>query len=397
MQRRSSSSLNRILGRLDNLDTTNLTILVQRLARERELLEKVFNSIDDGIIVLDDDGMIQYANRSSLELIGLDEDDIGLTILTDKWPDLNRWIDFHSLDNPNDPDSAVSREIEMTYPQRRVIRLFLMPMYLTTTKSGISYLMVLSDITEERESTNETIESEKIASIMLLAAGVAHEIGNPLNSLTIHLQLIQRKLEQLEDNKDTRRISKSIEVCSEEVNRLDGILNHFLGAIRNTPPDFQDVDLLTIIEEVLRLQEETLASSKIDINVEVESPTPIVMADVNQIKQVIYNILKNAMEAMPRGGVIKIKPRSDDDFVYIMIADTGVGIDHEDLSKIFQPYFSTKDSGHGLGMMVVNRIMRAHGAKIGIDSKKGKGTVVTLQFPQKHRRVRLLKEGPHKN
>lgn len=392
MNRSNSSSLNRILGRLDNLDTTNLTILVQRLARERELLEKVFNSIQDGILVLDHDGTIQYANRPSLELVGLDESDVGYTVLTDKWPDLNRWIDFHSIDNPKDPDSAISREIEMTYPQRRVLRLYLMPMYLSTVKSGINYLIVLTDITEEKETTEETIESEKIASIMLLAAGVAHEIGNPLNSLNIHLQLIERKLEQLGDSKETQRISKSIRVCTEEVNRLDGILNHFLGAIRNTPPDFQDVDLLMIIEEVVRLLEEALETNRIEINVEVDSPLPIILADVNQLKQVIYNILKNAMEAMPRGGVIKIKPRSDDEFVYIMIADTGKGIDQEDLSKIFQPYFSTKDNGHGLGMMVVNRIMRAHGAKIGIDSKKDKGTVVSLQFPQKHRRVRLLRE-----
>ena len=392
MHRRNSSSLNRILGRLDNLDTTNLTILVQRLARERELLEKVFNSIQDGILVLDSDGTIQYANRPSLDLVGLDESDIGFTVLTDKWPDLNRWIDFHSIENPKDPDSAVSREIEMTYPQRRVLRLYLMPMYLSTVKSGINYLIVLTDITEEKETTEETIESEKISSIMLLAAGVAHEIGNPLNSLNIHLQLIQRKLEQLEVNKETKRIAKSIQVCSEEVNRLDGILNHFLGAIRNTPPDFQDVDLLMIIEEVVRLLEEALETNRIEINVEVDSPLPIILADVNQLKQVLYNIIKNAMEAMPRGGVIKMKPRSDDEFVYVMIADTGKGIDQEDLAKIFQPYFTTKDSGHGLGMMVVNRIMRAHGAKIGIDSKRDKGTVVTLQFPQKHRRVRLLRE-----
>jgi two-component system, sporulation sensor kinase E len=392
MKRRKNSSLNRILGRLDNLDTTNLTILVQRLARERELLEMVFNSIHDGILVLDSLGTIQYANRPSLDLVGLSEDDIGKTILTEKWPDLNRWIDFDALDKLDGPATAISREIEMTYPQRQVVRLFLIPMDLSIGKSDMSYLIVLSDITEEKESTLETIKNENIASIMLLAAGVAHEIGNPLNSLTIHLQLIKRKLEQLGKNETTRRIEKSVEVCAEEVNRLDGILTHFLGAIRNTPPDFQDIDLLLIIEEVVSLLEESLITNKIEINVEVDSQPPVVLADINQIKQVFYNVLKNAMEAMPRGGFIKIKPRSDDEFVYIMIADTGCGIDQEDLSKIFQPYFSTKKDGHGLGMMVVNRIMNSHGAKIGIDSKKDKGTVVTLQFPQKHRRIRLLSE-----
>ena len=392
MKGRKNSSLNRILGRLDNLDTTNLTILVQRLARERELLEMVFNSIRDGILVLDRLGTIQYANRPSLEMVGLSESDVGKTILTEKWPDLNRWIDIEALDKLGGPATAVTREIEMTYPQRQVVRLFLIPMDLAIGRSDISYLIVLTDITKDKESTREIIENENMASIMLLAAGVAHEIGNPLNSLTIHLQLIQRKLALIAEDETTRRIAKSVAVCAEEVDRLDGILTHFLGAIRNTPPDFQDIDLLQIIEEVLTLLEEALVSTGIEINIEVDSPTPVVLADINQIKQVFYNVLKNAMEAMPRGGFIKIKPRSDDEFVYIMIADTGCGIDQEDLSKIFQPYYSTKKEGHGLGMMVVNRIMNSHGAKIGIDSKKDKGTVVTLQFPQKHRRIRLLKE-----
>ncbi len=392
MKTRNSSSLNRVLGHLDNLDTTNLTILVQRLAKERELLEKVFNSIKDGILVLDHTGIIQYANQSSLELVGLSEQDIGETVLTDKWPDLNRWIDIQALDDPLETSTAVTREIEMTYPQQRFVRLFLMPLKLSTSSTRMSFLIVLTDITEQKETTLETIESEKIASIIMLAAGVAHEIGNPLNSLTIHLQLIERKLEQLEKSTATERIEKSIKVCEEEIKRLDGIITHFLGAIRDNPPDFQDVDLINVIEEVVGLQEESLQKNKIDLNVEIDQPTPLILADVNQVKQVIYNVLKNAVEAMPGGGIIKIKPQSDDEFVSILIADTGAGIDHEDLSKIFQPYFTTKKSGTGLGMMVVNRIMRAHGAKIGIDSKKGKGTVVTLQFPQKHRRVRLLQE-----
>ncbi|OPZ69322.1 MAG: Sensor protein ZraS [Verrucomicrobia bacterium ADurb.Bin474] len=106
----------------------------------------------------------------------------------------------------------------------------------------------------------------------------------------------------------------------------------------------------------------------------------------------LFNVLKNAVEAMPREGHLRIRTRADDEFVYLMVADTGCGMDPDDLANVFKPYFSTKKEGHGLGMMVVERIMRAHGAKIGIDSRKGKGTVVTLQFPQKHRRIRLLEQ-----
>ncbi|HOO93244.1 MAG TPA: ATP-binding protein, partial [Opitutales bacterium] len=255
------------------------------------------------------------------------------------------------------------------------------------------WLMVLADITEDKEHTEEVIESERIASIMLLAAGVAHEIGNPLNSLTIHLQLIQRKLETLEGCPSTDRIRKSVQVCSEEVKRLDGILTHFLGAIRHTPPDLRDTDVLLIIEEVVQVQEEMLKTRSITVDIEFDGPVPIILADINQLKQVLFNILKNAVEAMPREGHLRIRTRSDDEFVYVMIADTGSGMDPDDLANVFKPYFSTKKEGHGLGMMVVERIMRAHGAKIGIDSRKGKGTVVTLQFPQKHRRIRLLEQG----
>jgi two-component system, sporulation sensor kinase E len=121
--------------------------------------------------------------------------------------------------------------------------------------------------------------------------------------------------------------------------------------------------------------------------------TPVIMADRDQLKQVFFNLIKNAMEAMPPGGRLNLKLRSDDDSVFVAIADTGSGIKAEDLAKLFQPYHTTKVSGHGLGLMIVQRILRDHGGHVGIESKEGVGTVVTLQFPQKHRRVRMLAGG----
>ena len=115
------------------------------------------------------------------------------------------------------------------------------------------------------------------------------------------------------------------------------------------------------------------------------------MADTNQLKQVFFNLIKNAMEAMQPGGTLGIRVGADDHSVFIRIADTGSGIKTEDLTKLFSPYHTTKTGGHGLGLMIVQRIIRDHGGHVGIESKEGSGTVVTLQFPQKHRRVRMLK------
>jgi signal transduction histidine kinase len=114
------------------------------------------------------------------------------------------------------------------------------------------------------------------------------------------------------------------------------------------------------------------------------------MADRNQLKQVFFNITKNAMEAMRPGGKLKIRSRVDDDLVFLLFGDSGSGIKQEDLVRMFQPYHTTKPGGHGLGLMIAQRIMREHGGQIGLESKEAIGTVVTLQFPRKDRRVRML-------
>ena len=114
------------------------------------------------------------------------------------------------------------------------------------------------------------------------------------------------------------------------------------------------------------------------------------MADRNQLKQVFFNVLKNAMEAMEPGGQLHLKTRAGDDSIFLMFGDTGTGIKQEDLLRLFEPYHTTKPGGSGLGLMIVQRIMREHGGQVGVESKPEVGTVVTLEFPRKDRRVRVL-------
>ena len=386
-----NTGLEKILGRIEDLDSVNLGILVQRLARERKMQETVFNTIQDGVIVIDSDGVVQYANDAALGLIGLKENDIGVTRLWKMVPDLAKSIDRETVVGKKKSAPVLSREIELNYPEHRVVRLYMVPIdaQVGHDDSG-GYVIVLSDLTEERVSMEERIESERIDSIVRLAAGVAHELGNPLNSLTIHLQLIERKLKKLAEQADAAKLAESLQVCQGEVERLDGIITHFLEAVRPQKPDLNELDLLALVEEVLRVQEAELSDRKLEVKVELSDDFPSILGDRDQIKQVFFNLIKNAMEAMQPNGSLRILASRDDDYVYLQFVDTGSGISEEDLSKVFQAYYTTKKEGHGLGMMIVERIMREHGGHIIIESRKEAGTAITLQFPQQHRRTRLL-------
>jgi two-component system, sporulation sensor kinase E len=332
--------------------------------------------------------MIDYANDAAHRLIGLSGDSLAGKTLWRLIPGLRP-----TLGGGGAAAHVVAREFELSYPEARTVRLYMVPFKDDEGGAGRRHAVILADVTREKLTTEQRIEDERTSSILLLAAGVAHELGNPLNSLTIHLQLIARKLKKLGSSPEAESISESIDVCREEVTRLDGIITHFLEAIRPSPPDLAETNLEEVLAEVLKFQKREFADRGVVVEAETAVDLPTVMADRNQLKQVFFNITKNAMEAMQPGGRLKIKSRADDDSVYLLFGDSGSGIRQEDLVKLFQPYHTTKPAGHGLGLMIVQRIMRMHGGQVGVESREGKGTVVTLQLPRKDRRVRMLGSG----
>jgi PAS domain S-box-containing protein len=383
MAGKKNSSLDRVLGRLDTLDSVNLANLVQRLARERGLFEEIFNTLQEGVLVITLDGEIDYANDAAHRLIGLGEDELAGQTLWRLIPGLRPSLGGTLEDDTAAALPVVAREFELTYPEPRTVRLYMVPFRGEARGDARRFAVILTDVTRDKHATAQQLEDERTSSILLLAAGVAHELGNPLNSLTIHLQLIARKLKKLKASKDTESLVESVDVCRAEVARLDGIIAHFLEAIRPQPPDLAELDLAEVLAEVLRFQQREFASGDL----------PVVMADRNQLKQVFFNLAKNALDAMEPGGRLKIRARADDDSVFLLFGDSGSGIKQEDLVRVFQPYHTTKPGGHGLGLMIVQRILREHGGQVGIESKEGVGTVVTLQFPRKDRRVRMLGGG----
>ena len=389
------SPLDKVLGRLDDLDEVNLGILVQRLARERKLLETVFDVIRDGILVLDGKGDISYANIQGKRLIGLKDSQTGQVSLLRAAPEIARAI---GLDSGNEGTQAevIVREMEISYPELRYVRVYAVPIEEAFVKQAenekVGIAIIMTDITEEKVSLEERLESERVASIMDLAAGVAHELGNPLNSIHIHLQVLRRNLDEQKQN--SKKSKKSLSTCINEVERLDGIIAHFLKAIRPQTPDFKKINLLSIIEETVHLKKEELNAKKINISMEAGVREPLVNGDSEQLKQVLFNVIGNAIEAIENNSEIRILTGLENRFVFAKIIDHGSGISKDDLSKVFEPYYTTKKTGHGIGMMIVHRIMRDHGGDVGIDSKVGAGTIVTLRFPRKSMRSKLLESNP---
>jgi len=391
MPGKKHTSLDRVLGRLDTLDPVNLANLVQKLAKERSLFEQIFRTLQEGVLVTAADGVIEYANDAAERMLGLSGEKLAGQTLWRLVPGLRPSLGDDAA--PGASGHVLAREFELSYPEPRIVRFYMVPFQAGEQGGERRNAVILADVTGDKLTTAQRIEDERTSSILLLAAGVAHELGNPLNSLTIHLQLIARKLKKLQRTAEVAAISESVGVCREEVTRLDGIITHFLEAIRPSPPDLAETSLSEVLAEVLKFQKREFADRGLVVEAETPVSLPTVMADRGQLKQMFFNITKNAMEAMQPGGRLKIRSQADDDSVFLLFGDSGSGIRQSDLPKLFQPYHTTKAGGHGLGLMIVQRIMRSHGGQVGIESREGLGTVVTLQFPRKDRRVRMLGGG----
>lgn len=381
MNPRRQGRFDRLLGRADELDPKNLAILARRLDRERHLMETVLDTLREGVLVLESDGRVAYANAAAAQLAGFSSDALVSGEPVRFPPDLAAVLDLPV------GAAAQTREVEVAYPAARILRVHLASVDGPAAGTSLR-VAVLADISAERVQTEDRVESERIDSIMKLAAGVAHEIGNPLNAIGIHLQLLRRRLAEI--GPAAAKAGESVDIVEAEVRRLDGIVRNFLGAVRPAAPDLADTQLLEVVAGALALLKDQMTELGVRAVVEVSAELPLVLADHGQVQQALFNVLKNALEAMDQGGQITIRARADDDWVVLEVADTGVGIPAEQLTRVFDAYYTTKADGNGLGLLIVLRILRAHGGQVDVASTPGKGTTVTLRFPQKHRRVRLL-------
>ncbi len=379
-----SGFLEKLVARLDRVVPGDVQQIVTRLIREKGFLEKVFEALHEGVIILDPDGMIGFLNHAACQFFGLDPEQApGKEISTQI-----RGLDWESLGKPG---RTISRDLEVFYPEKRFLNFYLAPIDDADHLSEpLGYVMLVRDLTTTRAEAEETLESARLNSLTLLAAGVAHEIGNPLNSLDIHLQLLDRKLKKLRPV-DRQPLGENLSTARAEIQRLDQILKQFLHAVRPTAPHRERRDLHTILHETLRLLEPELAAREISVQLDLAESMPPATIDPGQFQQVFYNLIRNAYQAIAcEKGRITIRTRVSDFEYIISIEDNGTGISPEHMGAIFEPYRTTKSSGSGLGLLIVRRIIREHGGEIAIESEEGQGTRVLIHLPHSDRPVRLL-------
>jgi len=407
-----SSFLDKVLNRLGRLDAEGLQTVVQRLARERSLLETLFNTIEDGVLVVDESGRVLYFNQAVTRLLGLQHPSAEGQPISRFLPELD-WAALARADAAG--GTRVSRhEFEIQYPRPRFLHLYAAPLDGEATgSSGLA--LVLHDATEARQRTQDAIESERIQALTLLAASVAHEIGNPLNALHIHLQLMEREVKKLQsapsppsetargarkkpraetvggDVRDTAlKLERYLDVCKGEIGRLDYIVTQFLQAIRPSPAQLKPTSLNDVVHETVELLRPEIENRGVTMKEKLARRLPLAPLDPAQIKQVLVNLVKNAIQAMTRGGTLTLQTDSGVDGVVLTVADTGGGIPQEQINRIFEPFYTTKKKGSGLGLMIVQRIVREHKGRIELESHVGQGTVFRVWLPLHERPVRLI-------
>ena len=382
-----SGFLDRLIERMDRLDPSSIQAYVLRLAREKGFLETVFNTIREGVIVVDRELRIRYINIAAQRLLGIQESATNHRI--DRYLPHLDWASLLGADVEH--WRRLSRqEIEVFYPEHRYLSFYLVPVHDDSDGAGMPLAtLILHDVTQARQDTEKTIESQKVQAITMLAAGVAHELGNPLNSLNIHLQLLSRTLRRIKDEELAGEVRELAEVAAHEVERLDAIVQNFLRAVRPVPPDMRQVTIQKVLTETLAFMRTEIENREIRVDASLPQDLPRVMADRDQLKQAFYNIIKNAVQAMPDGGLLEIVCTVDGDFVSIRFADTGKGISPDDFSRITDPYFTTRPDGTGLGLLIVDRIVRSHGGEMGIETGEH-GAAFTIRLPLRERQIRML-------
>jgi two-component system sensor histidine kinase PilS (NtrC family) len=364
------------------------SFLSQNVARAEQALEEkvgslanleivhqdVIQSISSGLITTDLAGMMTSVNRAAAEILGMAERDL-----------VGRPLAASGLFTDGDWGSlAVTRSDRQRTRAETVLERgdAVVPIgYSLTTLADAQgkptgYILVFQDLSDWHRLQEELRLKDRMAAVGELAAGIAHEIGNPLAAISGSVQLLSAS----PDNEPAQR--KLLDIIVKESQRLDRTIKGFLRFARprdRSAVPFDIARLLTENLELLRNSQETQGQHR--LRLELDPPSVALIADPDQISQIFWNLARNALRAMPGGGTLEVSGRLEGETYRIRFRDSGKGMTEEQRAKLFQPFQSFFDGGTGIGMAIVYRIVQEHGGSVVVDSAPGQGTTITVELP----------------
>ncbi len=348
-----------------------------------EVINKnIVQSIGSGLITVDGDGLITSYNRAAEEITGYRLEDVYMEPVEKIFSHFSP-PHVSVMGDGNLSQSVLQTRWDTTFQRsdgREIYLGFSQSFLKNNLGEEIGRIFSFQDLTKLREMQEEVKRSEKLASIGQLAAGIAHEIRNPLASMSGSIQLLR---EEVDLGPDQKRL---MDITLRETDRLNTLIKDFLGFARPPPNSYRQVDLSQTLRETVEVFKTSLRGRD-SIVFSLSLPeTLFVEMDCEKIKQVFWNLFNNALEAMPDGGRLQVETISSNGLqvnkkIEIRVTDNGVGIDEGELTKIFDPFYTTKEEGTGLGLATVYRIIESHQGSIWVESAKGAETTFIIRLP----------------
>jgi two-component system sensor histidine kinase AtoS len=345
----------------------SLQLLHREMEREyNQLRNEIFSDLRLGVVTFNEDGKITYMNETAQELLRFKE-----TMEAEM-----AW-QFLQLLRETLLTGRRHNQQHLTMPYAGENHYYCVNMAPLYEESGriSGAVSVFQDITEKKKMENELLQMEKFSLVAELAAGTAHEIRNPMTTMRGFLQLL---------SKEFKPDSKGSEYCTlmiEEIDRANSIIREFLLLTRPSAPKLKEADLHLILEEIFLLIESKSLLENVELHKNYACELPPARVDQAQIKQVFLNLATNAIQAMPSGGALAISTAADQNRILVSFCDTGPGIGESSLIKVFDPFYTTKEGGTGLGLTISYRIVENHGGRLSVQNVPGKGAKFTVELP----------------
>ena len=369
--------LNKAMARVSRMNEDSIRSLLRSLAEENDRLETVLDSMLDGIIVCDDSHLPILINKSAERLVPLIATELYDSPLWHSLRDDELAEFFETIMKAE--ETILDREFTLDTKQGpRIIAISITP--LVRDKRITGTLVHIEETTEKRKRESRLRRAENLAALTTLAAGVAHEIKNPLGAISIHVQLLKKAL----GSATAPAVDRYLKIVDEEINRLNSIVVDFLFAVRPMNITTINDDLNRLVKELADFLRPEAEAADIELRLELDTTLPPIPFDRHFLKQALLNLITNASAAMEHGGSLLLRTGQDGNEARITVKDSGCGIDERNLSKIFEPYYTTKSDGTGLGLTLTYKIVKEHGGDIAVKSKAGFGSefVVSLPIPQ---------------